>query len=133
MIQAIRPQRSQMLPLASLAYAGALGVAILAVLTKGESEPETWLIVAPPLIAAVLAVATARRDFVWLATGACFALGLMSIFSIGIFVLQIVLCLLLWWSGTPRRGQQPRVTWPDLLWLNLGFFAFMAPLLGFSW
>jgi hypothetical protein len=131
-VQATQSQRSQFLWFAALAYAGAIAIAIVALLAAGESDPGRWLLVAPPLICAVVAVCTARRELVWTAIGALLALGIVSIFSIGIFMVQVAFCLLVWWNGSSRRGPRPVIVWSDLPWEGAGFLAVVLTLLAFG-
>ena len=127
MFQADLPRARSLAEIAVLAYATVLMIAVVVVLGMADGEAESWLLSGAPLLAVVLAIVSRARQMVWTALGGCLALGLLSIFSIGMLIIQIGLCLFLWWLITSRRVGRPAVIWQDLAWQTTGFAVVMLP------
>ena len=118
----------QLLEIAALGYGAVLVIAVIAVFAFADTESLIWLWSLGPLGAVILAVATRARPIVCTAIGACLALGLAALFSIGLIVLQIAACLIAWWALSSRRAGRPVIIWSDLPWEAAGFAAIVIPL-----
>ena len=79
-------------------------------------------------MASVVGIATQARPIVWTALGVCLAVGIIGFFSIGLIVIQIGICVFLWWLLSSRRTGRPVIVGSDLAWELAGFAAIMIPL-----
>ena len=122
---ATKPQ--SLLEIALLVYGTALAIAVVIVMTSTRLEDRHWLLVGGPLLASALAVVSRSRPIVWTALGACLAIGILALFSIGLLMLQIGICVFLWWLISCRRAGRPVMVWSDLIWETIAFLAVMTP------
>lgn len=117
-----------LLEMAALAYGAAISLALILLLGAIEGGSGTaWLYSGVPIAASVIAVATRARQIVWTAIGVCLAVGIISIFSIGLYVLQIGICLYTWWLLSSRRVGRQGFTLNDLFRLTAGLDVVILP------
>jgi len=120
-----------LLEMAVLAYGAAISLALIIVVARVDASSMAWWFCLAPLSASALAVATRSRPIVWTAIGATLAFGFLSIFSIGLFLLQIAICLFIWWLLSNRRIGRPAFSASDLFWLAAGLDVVILPFLVF--
>jgi hypothetical protein len=120
-----------LLEMAALAYGAALSLALIIVVARIDAGSTAWWFCLAPVTSSVLAVATRARPIVWTAIGASLAFGFLSIFTMGLFLLQIAICLFLWWLLSSRRDRRPAFIASDLFWLAAGLDVVLLPLFVF--
>ena len=124
----MRGKERSLLEIAALAYGTALSLALVILLVTTESGASAWLFGGTPIVVSMIAVTTRTRQIVWTAFGACLAMGIIGIFSIGLFVIQIGICLFLWWLLSSRRVGRQAFSLNDLFWLTAGLDVVVLPL-----
>lgn len=105
-----------------LALAGTLALSIVIVLALSDVPVSSWLLVMTPVAMFGVGIVSSHRSAIWLAFGVCLAIGIVTIFSVGIPLLFMGLAVFGWWLASSRRRGQPIVSGRDLLW-ELGAFA----------
>jgi hypothetical protein len=124
----MRGKERSLLEMAALAYGTALSLALVILLITTESGASAWFFGGAPIVVSMIAVTTRARQIVWTAFGACLAMGIICIFSIGLFVIQIGICLFLWWLLSSRRVGRQAFSLNDLFWLAAGLNVVVLPL-----
>jgi hypothetical protein len=117
---------------AALAYGAAISLALILLLGSIQGGSSTaWFFAGSAIVASVIAVATRWRQIVWTALGVCLAVGIIAIFSIGLYILQIGISLYIWWLLSSRRNAHPAFVASDLFWLAAGLDVMILPLFVF--
>ena len=124
----VHGKERSLLEMAALAYGTALSLALVILLITTESGASAWFFGGASIVVSMVAVTTRARQIVWTALGACLAMGIIGIFSIGLFVIQIGICLFLWWLLSSRRVGRQAFSLNDLFWLTAGLNVVVLPL-----
>lgn len=105
---------------ATLAAIAVFGLVAARFLVAGDISTEAKIVVGLPLAICMVAIVSSERQVVWIALGLCLAAGLIGIFSFGMPILMLGICLFLWWMLSARRMGRPVIVGGDLVWEMVG-------------
>ncbi len=127
-------QRPQGLLELVLLAATLLFVTVCFVYLSFFDDESTWrplVLITVPVALVIGSLITRNPHMVYATSALCVVLGLITIFSIGMPVIVMGICLLGWYGVRSVRISPGGNRWDAVLAFNIWLFAFLGPLVGY--